>query len=320
MKSTTILDSSRRNFLSRTAAMLGAGAAGAILANHPGSLLAQSTTPTTTTVTDLDVLQYALSLENLENAFYKGLSKFTANDFRNAGALAPFGTRVSSNVFTLLGEIGAHEQAHVDAISKVITSLGGTPAPACTYNFGYTTADDFLKVAMALENTGVTAYDGAIGLLTNPDIIQASATIATVEARHAAYLNLLNGAIPFPSAFDEARTMQQVLAIAGQFIVSCPVNPGSNPNAPTVSGVPATITTRENRVSFDASASKSFTGQAVAFSFTQSSGGNTSIIGGTTSTPTFVLLGGAGTYVFQAKITDQTGNVATRTITVTYTP
>ena len=42
-----------------------------------------------------------------------------------------------------------------------------------------------------------------------------------MEARHASYLNLLNGAVPFPSSFDTPKTMPEILAIAGPFIVAC---------------------------------------------------------------------------------------------------
>jgi hypothetical protein len=114
-----------------------------------------------------------------------------------------------------------HEVTHVKTLVEVIKSLGGTPVKPCTYNFGYTNVDGFVKIAQALENTGVSAYDGAIALIQSPALQTAGATIATVEARHASYLNLLNGDVPFPSAFDEPKTMEQILAIAGQFIVRC---------------------------------------------------------------------------------------------------
>ncbi len=66
------------------------------------------------------------------------------------------------------------------------------------------------------------AYDGAIARINSGDLQTTGATIATVEARHAAYLNLINGDDPFPAAFDEPKTEEQVLAIAGKFIVACP--------------------------------------------------------------------------------------------------
>ncbi len=324
-KQITSLTSSRRGFFQKTAVLFGAGAVAT-------RLMGQSTTtpggqPAAGAPTDLDVLQYALTLENLEAAFYtQGLAKFAAGDFNSSNFVQNFGSKVGGNLYGRLTEIRDHEQAHVVAISAVVKQLGGTPVPPCTYNFGYKTADDFIMIGMALENTGVSAYDYAIGLLTNPDIIQAGATIATVEARHASYLNFLNGTIPFPTPFDQPKTMQEVLAIAGQFIVSCPVppttpvTPAANPNAPTLAGISSTINTRDSRVNLDASGSTSVTGQAVSFSFTQVSGGTANINGQNTSTPSIVLLGGAGTYVFQAKVTDQAGNTTMRMITVNYTP
>jgi hypothetical protein len=67
----------------------------------------------------------------------------------------------------------------------------------------------------------VSAYDGAISLIETEDLLTAGATIATVEARHASYLNLLNGDSPFPDAFDEPLTPKEVLDAAGGFIVEC---------------------------------------------------------------------------------------------------
>lgn len=183
-------------------------------------------------VTDLDVLNYALTLEHLEATFYtQGLKQFSSSDFSN-GAFASnlgatggqFGDSISGDVYSYLLLIRDHEQTHVRYLTKVIQSLGGKPVPPCTYNFGYKSADDFITIARILENTGVMAYDGAANLIKTPAILTAAATIATVEARHASYLNLLNGASPFPSAFDVPKTMAEILAAAGQFITSCPAS------------------------------------------------------------------------------------------------
>ncbi len=61
--------------------------------------------------------------------------------------------------------------------------------------------------------------NGAIALIENPDLQTAGATIATVEVLYASYLNILNADVLFPMAFDEPKTMEEVLAAAGQFIV-----------------------------------------------------------------------------------------------------
>jgi hypothetical protein len=71
-----------------------------------------------------------------------------------------------------------------------------------------------------LENTGVSAYDGAAQFLTDAELLTAAGSIVAVEARHASYLNLLTGELPFPAAFESPLTRDEVLAIAGPFIVS----------------------------------------------------------------------------------------------------
>ena len=159
---------------------------------------------------DIAILNYALTLEHLEYAFYRdGLTTFNAGDF-------------DAGVYARLTQIRDHEQTHVDALIQTIQGLGGTPVAEACYDFGYNTSAEFLAVAQVLENTGVSAYDGAIADIKDGDLQTTSATIATVEARHAAYLNLLNGDDPFPDAFDTPLTQDQVLAAAGGFVVACP--------------------------------------------------------------------------------------------------
>lgn len=313
---TQLSASSRRSFFTKSAALFGAGALAAKI------IEAQTTTPPTTTpTTDVSILNYALALENLEAAFYSQfVGRFSATDLGNSNSAAIFGSKINGNVFTYLSAIRDHELAHVAALRSTITSLGGIPVAACVYNFGVNNVNDFLMTAMALENTGVMAYDGAISMITNLDVKQAAATIATVEARHAAYLNVLNGAIPFPSAFDTPKSMADVLAIAGQFITSCPAgsSPTNNPNGPTIKGLSAAVTVTDPQVSFDFSQSTGFNSTAVSFMFSQVSGPNSSINGNRTSTPQVFLLGGKGTYVFQVTLTDLAGMTQVGTTTVTY--
>lgn len=165
---------------------------------------------------DIDILNYALTLEHLEYAFYRdGLATYNNDpDFVTAGF--PMGT------YQRFIEIRDHEKTHVDALTQTITGLGGKPVAECTYNFGYTDINGFVDVAMLLENTGVSAYDGAVALINAPDLQTTGATIATVEARHASYLNYINGEDPFPAAFDTAKSQADILAAAGGFIVACP--------------------------------------------------------------------------------------------------
>ena len=202
--------------------------AAAILAG--AALVATTLSAQTKPVTDIDILNYALTLENLEANFYtQGLKRFSSSDFAQ-GAFATnlgnpnnfFGDSVTGDVYSYLLLIRDHEQTHVRFLTRTIQSLGGTPTPACTYDFKYNTLDEFLATGKVLEDTGVSAYAGAAKLIKDPKILTAAATIATVEARHASYLRLITGDIPFPNAFDPAKTMAEVLAAAGGFIVSCP--------------------------------------------------------------------------------------------------
>jgi rubrerythrin len=160
---------------------------------------------------DADVLNYALALEHLEYAFYRdGVGKF------DLGA-DPFGTSITARAMA----VRDHEEQHVAALTAAITQLKGTPVEEGTYDFGYgRDPGTFLATAQALENTGVSAYDGAIRYLKRADLVTAAASIAAVEARHAAYLNLANGQVPFPAAFEQERSKAEVLKIAGPFITA----------------------------------------------------------------------------------------------------
>jgi rubrerythrin len=170
---------------------------------------------------DVPVLNYALTLEHLENAFYReGLEAFSDEQLRNADALDRFGEDVRMALPGHLETVGAHEAAHVTALADTVEQLGGTPVEEATYDFGYETPSEFLAVAQALENTGVAAYAGAAPAVVNNDVLAAAAGIHSVEARHASFLNLVNGTSPFPAGVDEAKSMSEVLEIAGQFVTS----------------------------------------------------------------------------------------------------
>ncbi|MDQ2900205.1 MAG: ferritin-like domain-containing protein [Acidobacteriota bacterium] len=211
--------SSRRGFLEKTLLSAGSLAAvGGIMAVGASNADAQNAP------TDLEILNYALTLEHLEATFYRqGLDQFGDGDFIGGNYTNNFTLDPSQGlalgVHDFFRAIRDHERTHVDTLVQVIRSLGGTPVGPRRYNFGYSNVDQFIAVAQALENTGVMAYDGAIALIRADALKTAAATIATVEARHASFLNLLNGSSPFPAPFDTPKSMAQILAIAGQFIV-----------------------------------------------------------------------------------------------------
>ncbi|WP_313696275.1 ferritin-like domain-containing protein [Halorarum halobium] len=169
--------------------------------------------------TDVDVLSYALMLERLEDAFYaEGLDTFSEEDVADSDALEQFGDGMTTAVWEYLTTVGDHESTHVDQLARVIEALGGDPGEAPEFTFGFETFDEFLATAQVLENTGVAAYAGAAPAIESPDVLSAALSIHSVEARHAAFLNLLTGASPFPNAFDEAMSIPEVLEAIQPFL------------------------------------------------------------------------------------------------------
>ena len=198
------------------------GAPSAALAGHSDS------------VSDVDVRNYALTLEYLEATFYtealggagttgvpSSRAEFGRGQITGAKQFAGFGGRIRSSAYRYLSDIRDHEIEHVDFLRG---ALDGQAVGPCTFDFssGLSNVGAFLETAQLLENTGVMAYDGAIRYVDAGDNLQAGAQIATVEARHASYLNLINRDSPFPDAFDEGKKPSEIFAAASPFIVSCP--------------------------------------------------------------------------------------------------
>ncbi|MBA2715341.1 MAG: ferritin-like domain-containing protein [Rubrobacteraceae bacterium] len=207
---------SRRKFLAGSAAAL---AGGALLAVPGAASAHRPPNPPK----DIDILNYALTLERLEATFYRRvLNKFNQGEFENADIFDGLGDYLRNNAYENFQRISNHEDTHVKTLVSVIKSLGGRPVPQSEYNFGITSVASAVKTAMVLENTGVRAYDGAIAHIYAAEYLTAGATIATVEARHASYLNLLNRTSPFPKPFDKPVAPRAICKAVQGFITSSP--------------------------------------------------------------------------------------------------
>jgi hypothetical protein len=139
----------------------------------------------------LDVLQFALLLEQLEAEFYsRGVA---ASGLIDAADMTIFQT------------ISAHETAHVAALKALIMGKSATPNPKPTFDFtahgavsGFDFSsgqyDTFKVLAQAFEDTGVRAYKGqAPNLMGDKAVLTAALTIHSIEARHASEIRRLRG-------------------------------------------------------------------------------------------------------------------------------
>jgi hypothetical protein len=173
-------------------------------------------------VSTIDVLNFALSLEHLEAAYYNEfLEEYSESDIERSEAARIFadpGLRFST--YQKIQQVRDHEEAHVEALTETIAALGGDPVEPAEYEFPYDSTEAFVSLSATIEAVGVSAYAGAAPLIDEDDpILEAALSIHSVEARHTAYFRLLNTNTPFPDAFDEPRTMGEILDIVSQFVV-----------------------------------------------------------------------------------------------------
>jgi rubrerythrin len=131
---------------------------------------------------DLKVLNYALTLELLEADFYaKVIDSGLVKDRATVDIAKKF---------------GATEQEHVDALTATIKKLGGKPVSAPKTKFEPTLDKGLkavLETAATVENLGAAAYLGQAGNIKSKEVLAAALAIHSVEARHAAALNILVG-------------------------------------------------------------------------------------------------------------------------------
>ncbi len=189
---------SRRGLLGLTLA-----GAGALVLMRAGGAAAAGIS-----ATDVNILNYALTLEYLQASFY--------TEAERSGALAGK-TAQAARV------VGATERAHVAAFLDL---LGSKAVKRPTFDFHGTTEQQsaFLKTAVALEDLAVAAYKGQAPKLQSNAVLAAAVGIHSVEARHAAWMRALFGVTPAVNAFDQPASRASVgrIVASTQFVVDKP--------------------------------------------------------------------------------------------------
>jgi hypothetical protein len=157
---------------------------------------------------DVAILNYALTLEYLQDAFY--------TEAERKGAL-------EGPAAELARVVGAVERAHVKALRDV---LGKQAVKRPFFDFRGVTEDPagFTRTAVAFEDLGTAAYKGQAHRIKSPQVLAAAVGIHSVEARHAAWIRYIAGAPPAAEPFDEAKTVNETLQLvrATRFVVSRP--------------------------------------------------------------------------------------------------
>ena len=208
-------DVDRKRFL-KMAGSAGAASFGVFVLAACGSSKSSSSSttaaPATTATTassgntgDIGILNYALTLEYLETAFYAKVIE--AKLFSGADA-------------ALLKTFGAQEAQHVAALKAAVSSLGGTPVAKPESKFPITTAAATAELAYTVENLGASAYLGQAPLIQSKQVLASALAIHTIEARHAASIGtLVKKPLTPDGAFAKPADMSEVLAAVKPFLV-----------------------------------------------------------------------------------------------------
>lgn len=154
---------------------------------------------------DIGILNYALTLEYLETAFYGDVVKSGLFKGQNLAVIKKF---------------GEEEAEHVAALTAAVKQLGGKPAPEPKTEFPLEDAKSVTELAATVENLGAAAYLGQAANIESPEVLASALAIHSVEGRHAAVLNTVLGKSITPDgAFAKPADAKTVLKSVEPFIV-----------------------------------------------------------------------------------------------------
>lgn len=163
-------------------------------------------------LTEIQALNFALSLEHLQYYFYKRLYQYEPQDFSNAG-LPPW----SQGRYA---QISSHELTHAQFLENI---LGDNAVQPCTYNFPDSDPRSFVKTSNIVEAITSSTYTTLAKYLSDPDYVISISSIHSVEAKHSAWINAdMREGAAWSTAFDAPLSLSQLYTMMSGFIVSCP--------------------------------------------------------------------------------------------------
>ncbi|KAH9944919.1 ferritin-like domain-containing protein [Amylocystis lapponica] len=166
-------------------------------------------------VDDIHIMNFALTLEYVENTFYKqGLAQFDAQAFEDAG-FEPW-------VRGRFEEISSHEATH---IAFLRAALGEDAVEPCNYTYPYTDPLSFATLSRTFEGVGAAAYMGATQFISDKDTLLASVSIAETEARQNSWVAAaVQQQQPWDGPFATPLSFSGAYSLAAGFISDCPAS------------------------------------------------------------------------------------------------
>lgn len=192
---------------------------------------------------DIKVLNFALSLEDLETeAYVQAVQRLTTGGRGGRDAvpgtnISGLGLTIAERDVTFLTRFTRIETQHRNFLRSAITSAGGTAIQPFDYDFNIESMSrvQVINLIYTLELGGTRAYLGAIPFFATKRFVQTAAAIQGTEARHTAILadllNDLGGAnvqptppqFALPGVRESFTSPDETLASVSPFIV----RPGS---------------------------------------------------------------------------------------------
>lgn len=219
----------------------GIAAMGGLAAAGVGGLALSSTPAQAQTVTDADILNFALNLEYLEANYYlyaatgQGVASSDqagtgSQGTVTGGSMVPFQLPILQQY---ADNIAADEQTHVRFLRAALGS-SAVAMPNINLSTAWTNlaiaaglivsgqtfnpfADEisFLLGAFVFEDVGVTAYGGALSLISDKTYLSAAGGILAVEAYHSATVRTLLASIGAGAAVQKISNLRAALSGTG---------------------------------------------------------------------------------------------------------